>query len=68
MTVMRGYRIEILTENAAFAENPNELSDILRRCADRIEAGDETRYTLLDSCGNIVGFAGPAQVQKGEQS
>ena len=43
--------------NAAFKDNPNELTRILRDCADKIDNG---RYSgrLLDINGNTVGAYG----------
>jgi len=46
-------------DNAAFVDNPSEVSDILRRLADRIsEAGGWNNFDgtkVLDSNGQTVG-------------
>jgi hypothetical protein len=53
------FRVNISTENAAFdgdARN-HETARILRRIADRLDAGESMEFyeTLLDSNGNDVG-------------
>jgi hypothetical protein len=47
--------IQITTDNAAFEDNPTELSDILESIATRYrESGDFSDY-VYDSNGNKVG-------------
>ena len=47
-------RIEIETINAAFRNDPNETSRILRELADKLEEG-KTPTWLIDANGNTVG-------------
>lgn len=49
-------KINITMDNAAFADNPNELARILRDLADNLEAGNGTDgANLRDLNGNKVG-------------
>lgn len=48
------FRLTVDLSNAAFTENPDELAEILRSVADRVErGGDEGKP--MDSNGNTVG-------------
>lgn len=45
--------IEIMLDNAAFEDNPNELSQILDKIPNHVRPGDEGK--LMDSNGTRVG-------------
>ena len=51
---MSKIRIEIETSNAAFRDDPNETSRILRELADKLEEGKKPTW-LIDANGNTVG-------------
>lgn len=51
---MSKIKIEIETGNAAFKDDPNETSRILRELADKLEEG-KTPTWLIDANGNTVG-------------
>ena len=51
---MSKIRIEIETSNAAFKDDPNETSRILRELADKLEEGKKPTW-LIDANGNTVG-------------
>ncbi|WP_158564074.1 hypothetical protein [Jiangella anatolica] len=48
--------IEINTDNAAFEENPTEITDILKTIGNWIDGFGETEGIARDSNGNTVGF------------
>jgi hypothetical protein len=61
-------RIQIIfgTNNAAFEDNPNEVSEVLGRAIELIgEAKHPYRVALRDSNGNIVGYAEVVDLQRG---
>lgn len=52
------FRLFVHTDNAAFGDAPQwELARILRKVADRVEAGEDISHylTILDVNGNDVG-------------
>ena len=51
---MSKIKIEIETGNAAFKDDPNETSRILRELADKLEEGKKPTW-LIDANGNTVG-------------
>jgi hypothetical protein len=54
---MQEITITIETINAAFDDAPElEVAAILRRLADRLDAGDPPPATLRDSNGNACGY------------
>lgn len=48
------FTLTILTDNAAFADGPDEVARLLRETADRVAAGDG-EGSLRDVNGNTVG-------------
>ena len=49
--------LELTTGNAAFEDEPaSEIARILRKAAERIEAGDVDGFPLHDINGNRCGF------------
>ena len=54
------FNVDIRTDNAAFEDDRDELSRILRELADKLEAStNPTEFDgmkLLDANGNTVGF------------
>ena len=51
---MSKIKIEIETSSAAFRDDPNETSRILRELADKLEEGKMPTW-LIDANGNTVG-------------
>jgi hypothetical protein len=49
--------IKIVGGNAAFTDNPDELTRIIRECAKKIDNGQWTGK-LMDTNGNTVGMYG----------
>ncbi len=50
------FRLSIETDNAAFVDNPDELSQLLRQVADRVDDGrSPDGGSVLDHNGNKVG-------------
>jgi hypothetical protein len=50
---MAEYVVKIEMGNAAFDDNPNELSELFDKLAEKIESGED-EFSLRDSNGNTV--------------